>query len=477
MPMPPMWFVRALALFCCLVGTRFLLAAPPENGLKISEAADWPLEKVHCRNGRTYEGLIRHEDQQQIELVEVGRLPGQPMSLLVRPIKATEVLRIDRLAAAQRQQLRERIDAFRNRVGILAALIEDVSLTENKTAAGISWHYSGPWFSLESRADGQLSREAIVRIEQTFAAYRTILTPRRAAPRPLRIVLVGSVDQYREHLAAAGLSISSTAFFDPRQNQIVAGGDLATFARRLADARAHHDRLKQEIAEADARAQALAQELTKALESQGADLEKRRQAVHAARTQYQRQREALLRQIRQAEKKNSAIYYHLFTRLYHEAFHAYLDNYVLDPQDYDVPRWLNEGWAQIFEAGLLDVNTLRIDAPRPDLLAELAADLRGENPPRLAELLTAPTADFIAGHQRAAAHAGQLYRTSWGLAWYVTFERQLLATPAMEAYLRRDDASTRPIERFEKLVGQPLPQFEAQWRLRMLELARSAATR
>jgi len=415
--------------------------------------------------------LIRHEDQQQIELVEVGRRPGKAMSLLVRPIPAADVAKIERLGPADRKELRERINAFRNRVGILAALIDDVRLTEHKTAGGDTWQYSGPWFSLESRADEPLTREAIVRIEQTFAAYRTILMPRRAAPRPLRIVLVGSTDQYRKHLAAAGLNISSSAFFDPRQNQIVAGGDLATFSRRLSEARAHHDQLKREIAEADARAQQLAQELAKALESQGADPDKRRQAVSAARTQYQRQREDLLRRIRQAEQKNSEIYYRLFTRLYHEAFHAYLDNFVLDPQDYDVPRWLNEGWAQIFEAGLLDVGTLRIDAPRPDLLAELAADLRGPNPPRLADLLTAPTADYVAGHQQAA-DVSQLYRASWGLAWYVTFERQLLATPAMEAYLRRDGASPPPIERFEKLVGQPLSQFEAQWRTRMLELAK-----
>jgi len=283
--------------------------------------------------------------------------------------------------------------------------------------------------------------------------------------------LVGSVDQYRDHLSEAGLNISSSAFFDPRQNQIVAGGDLATFARSLAEARTHHAELKKEIAAADARAQQLAQDLAKALESQGADPDKRRQAVSAARTQYLKQRRVLLRQIMQAEQKNSEIYYHLFTRLYHEAFHAYLDNYVFDPQDYDVPRWLNEGWAQIFEAGMLDVNTLRIDAPRNDLLARLSADLRSANPPRLAGLLTAPTADYLAGHQQAAAHVGQLYRTSWGLAWYVTFERQLLGTPAMETFLRRDGANLPPIERFEKLVGQPLPQFEAQWCKRILELA------
>ena len=449
-----------------------LSAQPPRGGLNGVDGSGWHLEQIACRDGRIFSGLIRHENDRQIELVEVGRPPGRPMYLLVRPIKVAEIVKIDRLSKADRELLRQRIDAFRNRVGILAALIEDVRLSEQRKNEDVTWLYSGPWFTLESWAEEQLTREAIVRIEQTFAAYRTILTPRRVAPRPLRIVLVGSVDQFRDLLAAAGLNISSSAFFDPRQNLIVAGGDLATFAKRLKEARAHHADLKKQVSEDGARADQLAQELNKALESQGSDPEKRRQVVGAARAQFQEQRRTLLRQISRAEQKNSEMYYRQFTRLYHEAFHAYLDNYVFDPQDYDVPRWLNEGWAQNFEAGLLDVNTLRIDAPRADLLSGLAVDLRDETPLRLADVLVTPIADYVSGHQAAAANVGRLYRASWGLAWYLTFERQLLGTSEMEAYLHRDGGDRRPIERFEKLVGQPLPQFEAQWRKRMLEFAK-----
>ncbi|MCE9557146.1 MAG: hypothetical protein K8T91_27680 [Planctomycetes bacterium] len=445
-------------------------AQPPRGGLNGIDGSGWALEHVACRDGRTFSGLIRHENDRQIELVEVGRQPGRPMNLLVRPIKSAEIIKIDRLSKADRELLRQRIDAFRNRVGILAALIDDVRLSQQRKNGNVTWHYTGPWFTLESWADEQLTREAIVRIEQTFAAYRTILTPRRDAPRPLRIELVGSVHQFRDLLAAAGLNINSSAFFDPRQNLIVAGGDLATFTKRLKEARAHHADLKKQVSEDSTRADQLAQELNKALESQGADPEKRRQVVNAARAQFQKQRQTLLRQISQAEQKNSEMYYRQFTRLYHEAFHAYLDNYVFDPQDYEVPRWLNEGWAQIFEAGLLDVNTLRIDAPRADLLSGLAADLRGESPLRLADVLMTPTTDYVSDHQAATANVARLYRASWGLAWYLTFERQLLGTPEMEGYLRRDGGEKRPIERFEKLVGQKLPAFEAQWRERMLEL-------
>ena len=44
----------------------------------------------------------------------------------------------------------------------------------------------------------------------------------------------------------------------------------------------------------------------------------------------------------------------MFRRLYHEAFHAYLDNYVYESPGYEIPTWLNEGLAQVFAAGLLE---------------------------------------------------------------------------------------------------------------------------
>src|SRR6516225_9397706 len=45
---------------------------------------------------------------------------------------------------------------------------------------------------------------------------------------------------------------------------------------------------------------------------------------------------------------------HLFQTLYHEAFHAYLVNFVYPPEDGEAPRWLNEGLAQIFETAIVE---------------------------------------------------------------------------------------------------------------------------
>jgi hypothetical protein len=160
----------------------------------------------------------------------------------------------------------------------------------------------------------------------------------------------------------------------------------------------------------------------------------------------------------------------MFTRLFHEAFHAYLENYVYPRQEYDVPRWLNEGLAQVFEGGQLELETLRVDVPNGPALKALQEDLRGSAPLPLADLLAADANTFLKTHRGASATASRLYCYSWGLAYYLTFEQTLLATPAFELYIRPAAAELDPVERFEQLIGMPLAEFEPKWRQAMLTL-------
>ena len=90
------------------------------------------------------------------------------------------------------------------------------------------------------------------------------------------------------------------------------------------------------------------------------------------------------RKILALDRKNSAKFTEvsgqMFTRLAHEAFHAYR-TYVYPRQEYDVPRWLNEGLAQVFEAGLpLEADTLRIDTPDLPALGKTSGRPRPERP-------------------------------------------------------------------------------------------------
>src|SRR5690606_14032432 len=156
--------------------------------------------------------------------------------------------------------------------------------------------------------------------------------------------------------------------------------------------------------------------------------------------------------------------------------HAYLENFVYPHRQHDVPAWLNEGLAQVFENGQLDADVLRIDAPGSAALDLIRADLERGEPLPLTELLTAVQPEFLALHDPNQT-TRRFYAYSWGIAYYLTFERELLSTPGIDRYVSTDAAALHPIERFEQLVEQPLDQFERDWRAAMLQLAQAEQQR
>jgi hypothetical protein len=160
----------------------------------------------------------------------------------------------------------------------------------------------------------------------------------------------------------------------------------------------------------------------------------------------------------------------VFGRVYHEAFHAYLENCVYPQRQYDVPRWLNEGLAVTFEGGILEADTLRVDAPNAAALSRLRADLSGPRPLRLAELLSTDAAAFLQRHDTDWAASDRLYAYAWGLAYYLAFEKHVLDSPALAEYVAPESKKLGAAARFEKLVGMPLEQFEPRWRAYILAL-------
>ena len=103
-------------------------------------------------------------------------------------------------------------------------------------------------------------------------------------------------------------------------------------------------------------------------------------------------------QIHQVQRKNELEFaragQRMASRLYHESFHAYLENYVYPHRDHDVPAWLDEGLAVAFEEGLLESGSLRLGAANHAALACLKADLAGGNPLSLDQLLDSSGGKF-----------------------------------------------------------------------------------
>jgi hypothetical protein len=97
-------------------------------------------------------------------------------------------------------------------------------------------------------------------------------------------------------------------------------------------------------------------------------------------------------------------------------------------------------------------------------LKKLKADLAGPQPLPLGNLLAAGEAQFLLVAGMRPAAVDRYYFHAWGLAYYLTFEKHLLGSPALEKYLQAGNARLPPAQRFQALIGMPLAQFEQQWR-------------
>ncbi len=439
--------------------------------------AEWPLERIELKGGRTLEGLLLPSNKPgYVRFESVHRPRGRRMYLIGQTYPEQSVGKIERLSPEERTKLAERIERFKSEVSEVAEqpAAEQIELHQGEPP-GPRWIYSnGPWFRLESWTDQELTRESIRRIEQIFGAYNEIL-PARTQPRtPLQIRLYGSMREYYTFQRGLDYRFENPAIFIPKLSMLAAGSELTAYANRLAEVDRRHAAIQAQYDKLAAVMPAELRKLSEDLEKSGVPAAERRNIRLAAEGKWKRELAEVKLKIQTVENRNRAqfdtVTREMFARLSHEAFHAYLENFVYPDAQYDVPRWLNEGLAQVFEDGLLESGTLRLDSPNPKRLSALQADLQLAPRLPLAELLTADGSAFLVAHPTNAKASQRHYLYSWGLAHYLAVREPILERSRLERYIDRRAAESNPIARFEQLIGVPLPQFEEKWRAEILAL-------
>jgi hypothetical protein len=139
----------------------------------------------------------------------------------------------------------------------------------------------------------------------------------------------------------------------------------------------------------------------------------------------------------------------------------------------ELPRWLNEGLAQVFETAVVEAGELRADAPDAVRLERIKQKLRkksGQPLVPLATLLTTGKETFLASHKDQKGGSERAYESSWALAYYLTFERRVIGSPAFRKYLVAINSGEEATRAFAELVGQDLPPFEKDWHAYLLRL-------
>src|SRR5262249_21251518 len=149
------------------------------------------------------------------------------------------------------------------------------------------------------------------------------------------------VSGYQEALKARGQALLNPALYDPLRNEILCASDLKQLGERFEKYKKEH------------------RELQERLKRQKQDLIASHRGKVTAKLQEQLDEiDAKCRKIESVQRANDKIFddatERLFATLYHESFHAYIANFVYRSNEAEIPRWLNEGLAQIFETAIVE---------------------------------------------------------------------------------------------------------------------------
>ncbi len=442
-----------------LVLPLFLFTLPLLFPLRAT-ADEWKFDVVHLKNGNDIANcLIDEVTDNVIRIRRINRHPGRVV-VIPETLKRSEVESMDRIPEDDRKQTEAHLTARAaeraNWASLLKAIdpenrgqqhAEDLPLEPAPFGKGMGLSYRSTHFRLVSNAPENLVYLTAVQLEQIYTAYKDRLPPRVQTAKPTTVLLPQSAADYQAILKQQGLALLNAAYYDAAHNQIVCPSELQALSDRWAalykENQATLDRLDQQEAELNKK-------------FQGRPPADRIRAINVERTLARQTRERNRTECEAALKK-------LFHPLYHEAFHAYLANFVYPPERAEVPRWLNEGLAQIFETAELEAGEMYIERPDRDRLTRAQQLLGRGELVRVEALLRSGPRQFLAVHNSDRATADAYYLTSWAMAWYLTFDRKLLGTKQLDDYVTSLHDGVPAPKAFEKLVGQRTGEFEEQF--------------
>ncbi len=455
--MRPLFVLSLVAFVAALAGSA---SAPAQPAPVLS---NWPFDEITLKNGAKFQGLLLVELPDTIEFRSVYRLPGRPTVTLTTAFSKSEIAKTKWLSKEDREVLKEKLadldpsgEGERKRMESLELVAAN---WPGKT--GGARQYDSEHFTLVCTGTEELTRRSSVRLEQIYTAFARFLPPTVKSGKPTVLMLATDPDEYKALLGPLNESkLLNPAVYDPAGNRILCGTELKRLGDELQSARVHH---AQQLAGLD-RYEMNVKKLYK-----GDELARYVRMIAAER------KRVFIADVNNGVKFDEATA-RLFALLYHEAFHAYVATFVYPPLKLEdvkagkgtgeLPRWLNEGLAQIFETAVVEAGELRADHPDRERLQRVKDWMKGKNGGSLVplgDLLATGRDAFLASHADQKAASDRAYLTSWALAHYLTFDRRVIGTEAFHNYLVALNSGGNPKEAFATLVGKDVAAFEKDW--------------
>ncbi len=428
--------------------------------------ATWNFDRLELKSGHIFDGLMLDENVYRTSFRIVSRPAGRPTVTLTTWFTPAEIKALKKLNDDDRKVLKERLNELDHQgVGDLARLSGmELKATVWQSSEAKALRYESDQFELISGAPEEITRRAALRLEQMNAAFTRVLPPRYAAAKPIRVELAGTNEQYQTAIKSLGTSLLNRAVYVPAENRIICGSELARLGDELDKTRKHHEGQLAAIAKTE-------KELRELYKGQRTELER-----YLLATKKERDKVIL------AERENTATFdratRQMFGALYHEAFHAYANSFVYPTRTTEqiregkghgeLPRWLNEGLAQLFEDPIIEAGELRIGHADALRLKQVQTYLKAPTTETiglvpLVDLLSSGKEQFVTAHINQKEISDRSYLSAWALAYYLTFEKRLIGTKVLDEYITAVNTGTGAKKAFTALVETDVATFEKEW--------------
>lgn len=445
--------VLAMVVFCLLIDSSCAQEKlPPKR----------EFDQLTLHNGSRMEGLVVEEASLHIRFQFLVSKPGVRTLVFEVIYDRSEVASIAKAKEPGRGLAKQHFNRIETSQKREAAKVQQLSLLRAPwiEGNGSALLYKGPYFELLSDAQDSLVRLVAVRLDEIFGAYVNSLGQRHKPRKPVRIILFHTLAEYRAWQQKKGIPLLNPAVYDAKTDEILVGSDLENQAQQLQELNSKHQQQLKELIDQK-------KKLEKHYGGQPPPL-------------LTKQVQQLTYQLQTLHAENEATYARIeaafFAILYHEAFHAYLDQWVFPSGTYFVPRWLNEGLAQNFETAFVEVDELRIGRIDEKRLLDIQDEVRRGRFMTIREILQAPPQQFFVRHTQESFEADRHYNASWALTHFLTYDLKLLGSPALVDFVSAP-AGGDEVKRFEKLVGMPIEQCGQRWKAYLLRLRTDGSLR
>lgn len=438
------WLIlAALGSAVALIQEPLPPAAPPP-------VAEEPrFETLVLKNGSRFEGLVVAETPAAVRFKIVLRQPGGRTQVIETEFEPEEVASLQRLPLAERQRTAVYLERRASEVARRQTRQREVKLSSVPAQDGLpaGRRCTMRWFVLTGDVGDELLQQIAVRLEDLLAAAATRFDVAKADLQPLNVTVLRRWEDYWAWQRRRRLRILNPAYYDPQRKELVA---VCEVDRLVADLVAEQGRTKAKLAELDDFDRKLRRHFAgpPPAELVAKAREQRLQLLAALN-----ENEALI----ERQKAN------FFTVLTHEAAHAFLDVSVYPSATHALPRWLNEGLAQLFENVVVEEGQVywgRLDADRLQAAQQL---LRRGELPALASILQDNPQVFKVGHLTQTLRADRQYLAAWALTYWLVVQRAT-ALPALARYAAVAGKEADKVGPFATLVGLTMEKAEAEFR-------------